>query len=98
MPGGPPENTVRGAGPCPLAPSCVCSEALIWAKMSKASFLGWWTGSGASARLREQRVAAVSSNGVIPGCSGAILSRLPVRSSPPPPPFLDQDLAPIQND
>lgn len=28
----------REQGPCPSAPSCVCSDALIWAKMSKASF------------------------------------------------------------
>lgn len=38
MPGGPPEHTVQGAGPCPSPPSCVCSKALIWAKMSRASF------------------------------------------------------------
>lgn len=69
MPGGPPENTARGAGPCPLAPSCVCSEALIWAKMSEAPFLGRWTGPGASAPLGERRVAAVSSSGVIPRLS-----------------------------
>lgn len=38
VPGGPPEHTVQGAGPCPSAPSCVCSQALIWTKMSRASF------------------------------------------------------------
>lgn len=47
--GSPPENTAQGAGPCPLAPSCVCSEALIWAKMSKASFHVGGQGRGVSA-------------------------------------------------
>lgn len=36
MPGGPPEHTAK-QGPA-RRPSCVCSDALIWAKMSRASF------------------------------------------------------------
>lgn len=31
-------STGSRQGPSPSAPSCVCSDALIWAKMSKASF------------------------------------------------------------
>lgn len=37
VPGGPPEHTAAEWGPA-RRPSCVCSEALIWAKMSRASF------------------------------------------------------------